>query len=76
MDQTVLSLADIQNMDRRYRATLLNTLSGFKSANLVGSTRQTRKPQPRRVQFGYTPGRQSPAFGHDPETYQCSSAHL
>ena len=38
MDQTVFSLSDIQSFDRRYRATLINTLSGFKSANLVGTT--------------------------------------
>ena len=76
MDQTVLSSADIQNMDRRYRATLLNTLSGFKSANLVGSTDKEGNHNLAVFQFGYTPGRQSPAIGHDPETDQCSPAHL
>lgn len=31
------SLSDIENMDQRYRAQFVNSLSGFKSANLVGT---------------------------------------
>jgi flavin reductase (DIM6/NTAB) family NADH-FMN oxidoreductase RutF len=33
-----LTTADFQSMDNRYRATLANSLSGFKSANLIGSS--------------------------------------
>jgi flavin reductase (DIM6/NTAB) family NADH-FMN oxidoreductase RutF len=32
-----LSSADFQAMDSRYRATLANSLTGFKAANLIGS---------------------------------------
>ena len=32
-----LSVADIAGLERRYRARLINSLSGFKSANLVGT---------------------------------------
>ena len=38
MDSTVLSQADLKSLERRYRATLINILSGFKSANLIGTT--------------------------------------
>lgn len=36
------SLADIENMDQRYRAQFVNSLSGFKSANLVGTINAKR----------------------------------
>ena len=32
-----ISLDDIKHMERRYRATLINTITGFKSANLIGT---------------------------------------
>ena len=32
-----INASDISNMEQRYRANFINTLSGFKSANLVGS---------------------------------------
>lgn len=35
------SLSDIENMDQRYRAQFVNSLSGFKSANLVGTVSAT-----------------------------------
>ncbi len=37
MQTSYVSVADIQAMDKRYRAAFVNSLSGFKSANLVGS---------------------------------------
>lgn len=33
----ILDTTDIQNLESRYRAQLINSLSGFKSANLVGT---------------------------------------
>lgn len=38
---TILSLSDIETMESRVRANLINGISGFKSANLVG----TQNPQ-------------------------------
>ena len=32
------SLSDLDGMEKRYRARLINSLSGYKSANLVGTT--------------------------------------
>lgn len=32
-----LTASDIQSLDKRYRANLINGLSGFKSANLIGT---------------------------------------
>lgn len=37
MTFTTLSASDIEGMERFYRANLINSLSGFKSANLVGT---------------------------------------
>lgn len=37
MSQLHYDLAAIQNLPRRYRGTLLNYLSGFKTANLIGT---------------------------------------
>ncbi len=36
-----LKLDDVMNMERRKRATLINYLSGFKSANLIGTKNST-----------------------------------
>ena len=38
MESTIYTQADLKNLERRYRATLINILSGFKSANLIGTT--------------------------------------
>ncbi|MEM6629683.1 MAG: flavin reductase [Bacteroidota bacterium] len=38
MESTIYSQSEIQALERRYRATLINILSGFKSANLIGTT--------------------------------------
>jgi len=32
-----ISLTEIQNLDQRYRATLINSLAGFKTAVLIGT---------------------------------------
>ncbi len=37
MERRVFSLADIQQMDKDFRTQLINGLSGYKSANLVGT---------------------------------------
>lgn len=38
------SLSDIQSWERMYRGNFINSLSGFKSASLIGSINQTNKP--------------------------------
>ncbi|MEE4244042.1 MAG: flavin reductase [Kangiellaceae bacterium] len=40
-NKTILSSADIANLEQRYRAMLINSLSGFKSANLVATCDQS-----------------------------------
>lgn len=40
---TYISPEEILDMDSRYRAKLINSLSGFKSANLIGSMNQDRQ---------------------------------
>jgi len=37
MSDRILSASDIENLEQRYRAEFVNSLSGFKSANLVGT---------------------------------------
>lgn len=37
MKDMTLSKQDIQTMDQRHRIRLVNSLSGFKSANLIGT---------------------------------------
>ncbi|WP_100642578.1 flavin reductase family protein [Alteromonas facilis] len=38
MSKCIVTSKDIQQMPQRYRAEFINSLSGFKSANLVGTT--------------------------------------
>ena len=40
MNKGIISASDIDNMPQRYRAEFINSLSGFKSANLVGTRGQ------------------------------------
>jgi flavin reductase (DIM6/NTAB) family NADH-FMN oxidoreductase RutF len=37
---TIYSSQEIEGMDKRFRANLINSISGFKSANLIGTTSQ------------------------------------
>ena len=37
------STNDIENMEQRYRTTFINSMSGFKSLNLVGTINEQEK---------------------------------
>ncbi|WP_018694313.1 flavin reductase family protein [Algicola sagamiensis] len=43
MTQKLFSATDIAQLDDRYRASFVNSLSGFKSANLIGTTNTTQQ---------------------------------
>ncbi len=58
-----LNASDISQMEQRYRANFINTLSGFKSANLIGSVNLAGQPNLAIVSSVFHIGAHPPLIG-------------